>query len=248
MKILLPLFLIASDAFGFVLLSGPEKASLPATAAAPTISFVWDGSAPFIKDKDKIDDGALANSTDEEVMSFLLTRSLSRWSTVRGSFIKLELAPTDVNVSINKSDRVHAIVVSKQESLSTAASANPQFEDGLIFDCDIMVGTNAIAATNLDYTLTHEIGHCLGLGHPHSNYGSIMSYSRSQVSPLLGADDKAGVIYLYPDPAYSDNPSKSLACGRISGPIKPTGVLVLLLLPLGALLLSRKKRVQIKTS
>ena len=248
MKSVLALWFLGTKAFGFVLLSGPEKAALPATPAAPSVSFVWNGSAPFIKNKDQIDGGVLANSTDEEVMSYLISKALGRWSAVRGSYLKLELGPTDPNASINESDRVYAIVVGKQESISTAASARPQYEDGLIFDCDIEVGTNSVSAASLDYTLTHEVGHCVGLGHAHSNYGAIMSYSRSQASPLLGSDDKAGVIYLYPDPAYATNSPKTLACGRIAGPLQPTGLWALLLLPLFALGLGRKFPFRSKTS
>lgn len=248
MNYILALWLLGSEAFGFVLLSGPEKASLPASPAAPSISFVWNGSAPFIKNKEKIDDGVLANVSDEEAMRYLISKALGRWSAVRGSFLKLELAPTDPNISISDSDRINAIVVGKQESISTAAAARPRYENGLIFDCDIEVGTNSVSAESLDYTLTHEIGHCVGLGHAHSNYGAIMSYSRSQVSPLLGSDDKAGVIFLYPDPAYASNSPQSLACGRISGPLQPSGVWVLWLLPPMALSLRRKYPLRSKTS
>ncbi len=52
--------------------------------------------------------------------------------------------------------------------------------------------------------LTHELGHCLGLDHNHSDRDSIMSYDHPSGMHFLGLDDRMAVTYLYPvDDAYA---------------------------------------------
>jgi len=225
----------------FVLLSGPEKAILPVKLAAPNITFIWNGDSPFISGKSSIGDGSYASASDADVMAYLLQRSLNRWSTVRGSYLKLILGNVDPSINIDSEDGVYAIVVGKQDSLSSAASARPQTESGTVIDCDIEVGTNPVSAKSLEVTLTHEIGHCVGLGHAHSNYGAIMGYSRAQTSPDLGADDKAGVIFLYPDPAFGSDNLDKLSCGQIGSFSQPSLIIGVLVIPM-AFCYRRKKR------
>lgn len=236
MKLFIFSLVFSTQSFAFVLLSGANKATLPASPAQPTITFIWNGETPFIKNKEKIDDGVIASYSDADAMKYLLTKALDKWNNVRGSFLKLTLGTLDTSATIDRNDRINSIVVEKQESLTAAASAQPEFTDSTITDCDIQVGTNSISAESLEYTLIHEVGHCIGLGHAHSNYGAIMGYSRSQTSSLLGADDKAGIIYLYPDPTYNDSNPTKLACGHIVGNTQPSMIIGMLLLPLGLLI------------
>ncbi len=79
-----------------------------------------------------------------------------------------------------------------------------------INDCDININDSAVETKDLAYTLVHELGHCLGFGHNHSNYNSIMGYARTKKNLSLGNDDKSGLIYLYPDPLVFDGSTKEL--------------------------------------
>ena len=80
--------------------------------------------------------------------------------------------------------------------------------------------------------ITHEIGHCLGFGHSHTNWNSIMSYAwLSGSNGKLGLDDMAGLIFLYPDPNYGSDVKETVACGTI-GNKTGAGIPFLLILPL----------------
>lgn len=204
------------DGYGFVLLSS-EKARLPVSAVAPEIQFLWDGSAPNINKKEDFAGGAYANYSDTALMQVLLEFSMDVWNQVYGSYIVLSLISNSLEADVNMDDRLNSIVTQSNSNISTAAFAKPFIEDKIIVDCDISIGDSKIEARTLAYAIIHELGHCLGLGHAHSNYNAIMGYSRSKSNLSLGNDDKAGIIYLYPDPDYiSGKPAELVACGTMS--------------------------------
>lgn len=239
---------------GFVLLSN-QKATLPVSVDAPTITFQWDGSYPEIDNKDEVEGGAYASLDDEAFMLQLLTLAVDRWNDVRGSYLRLAVQKAQSTVAMDPEDKIFTIVVESSDNQSSAAYAAPQLDDEgtTIIDCDINVADKKTGAPELLRTLTHELGHCIGLGHAHSNYGALMGYSRTDTRPTLGADDKAGIIFLYPDPKYVDGgPKEMVGCGNISAPpshSKPMQNLYLiwlvlfgLLLPLGIVGLQAKLR------
>ena len=248
MKALLLTLMATPYLTGFVLL-GKQEARLPVSPAEPTITFTWstDGKAPQLRDKAKFKDGAYADFSDAELTPILIQEAIDQWNGIRGSYLRFELATTTGELTPDSEDEQNFIVVQKAPSASVAAYAAPNVdsETGLIKDCDIVINDVKTSTMSLLETLTHELGHCVGLGHPHSNYGAIMSYSRSGRSHRLSSDDKAGAIYLYPDPAYnSDEPKELVGCGTINGKHRNRGpggsVYFVILIPVMASILRRR--------
>jgi hypothetical protein len=214
---------------GFVLLSD-HKATLPVTPESPTVSFTWDGQAPQISNKEKFLDGKYKDMDDKDAMAGIIADAMALWNAVPGSYITLQAAEGEGAV-LDPEDLKFSIVTQHNANASSAAYAVPRWTDKhpeTIADCDVLISDRKTEASLLAYTLAHELGHCLGLGHVHTNYNSIMGYSRNAYDFRLGADDKAGAIYLYPDPAQVGKEPKELFCGTAGGN-GPASALILLL-------------------
>jgi hypothetical protein len=248
---LLSFALFASNAWAFVHIN-VVKPHLPVSPDNPTIRFQWNGEAPTLSNKREILDGAYALASDSALMEALLQEAMGKWNSVETSYLNFEF---DVNGAavIDAEDEVYAIVVEKQESKAVAAAALPNFSSKdkgdspnkrsgrIIFDCDISISSSKVSAKSLLNTITHELGHCVGLGHPHSNYHSIMSYANIGEHAELGLDDKAGITFLYPEPGESQKVRYMTTCGSLgaTGADVP-GAALLLLAPLLGLILRRR--------
>ncbi len=200
---------------GFVFLSGADEAHLDANPKAPTVKFYWNGSAPGIKVKKELKNGAWENYDDKAYMKELINLALQTWNEVPGSYIQLEVEIKE-DIGKDSEDKQHTIVVKEESNISITASALPSVESDLITDCDIVIAKRGIKAKSLAYALIHELGHCLGLGHNHLNYNALMGYARSSSSLKLGADDMAGLIYLYPDPQVYTRDKNSNQCATLA--------------------------------
>lgn len=198
---------------GFTLLGGMWDSRLPATPSDPVITFVWNGVSAFPEDLPSsfVEIAKPAHLSEEEYSleahtKHLITEALNIWSDIPGSYIKLELAEeTDANLKSNLIDQTFAIIVESEKPTSpqlTAAFAIPHFktdDPSIIDDCDITIIRFLNSPDTLLTTIIHELGHCLGLGHPHEKTSSIMSYANVTYEAKLSADDHAGIIYLYPE-------------------------------------------------
>lgn len=228
--------------------STPTKAHLPSSLGAPEVTFVWDGNTPEFKGKETYADGAYANLSDKALMLVILREAASRWSSVPGSYLKLKIEEVGETVSVNTEDNINSIVTAKTGTYSAAANANPLVNDdqSIIRDCDIIVAPTTGELKFLLYAMVHEIGHCIGLGHAHDNYQAVMGYFRTPDGASLSADDKAGVISLYPDPAYGEQKEVfEISCGTIAGmhSDQSQGVhLLLLFMPIPFVYFSRMRR------
>jgi len=219
----------SSTSLAFVLLSGPAEAKLDVNLDSPQIEFVLSEEYPSIKDKDKFLGGIYADLPDDQFWVALVTEAMAVWNNVPESYITMSLT-NSTSAAVNSDDRVHSIVVDSV-NLSASAFASPNIEDQTIIDCDITVGNKSTSAKSLAYTLMHELGHCLGLGHNHSNYSAVMGYSRSSRSLRLGLDDMAGLVYLYPGSNVGEA-KETWGCATIKAQHSKSAALSLLLLPL----------------
>lgn len=215
MVLILWLALLWADAAqAFVLLSGPAEARLPVSEENPQIVFDLSLDPPSITDKDKFMGGQYEDLSDEDFWLMLVQLAMKPWNDVADAYIEMSVEFSD-QAALNNEDRIFSIVVGKT-NLTTAAYADPTLEDKVIADCDIAVSERGSTARFMAYTLMHELGHCLGLGHNHSDYAAVMGYSRTDRSLSLGLDDEAGLVFLYPSSAVG-KPKELAGCGVIGG-------------------------------
>jgi hypothetical protein len=230
---------------GFNLI-GNKAYRLPRDASG-SVTFLLGSEAPTISEKDGYGDGIYANTSDSELWAEAVRLAMAKWNEVPG--IALRLAASSSNTAtVNDSDNTHSILLSRELPFSVAAVAFPSKNDeaSTIKDCDIQVGAGPTPLEDLIITITHELGHCLGLGHNHVDYGSLMGYSAFDRQFKLGLDDMAGLIFLYPDPAQSQQKDSPFApCGSVAFAGARSSVnfsaLGLLLSPLGLALVAALK-------
>lgn len=82
---------------------------------------------------------------------------------------------------------------------TTSGHAQQKIEGKTVTGCEIEISDkNKDDLQKFTGTLTHELGHCLGLDHPQETTNAIMSYFSPEKEIRLMIDDKMGLIYLYP--------------------------------------------------
>lgn len=142
---------------------------------------------------------------------------LDDFEAVVPSYLDFTLLPqnpstTELNSARNKTIKV---CVESSNNPFEGGHAQPDFEDGKFIGCSIVLA-KAVKDDILDFTstLTHEIGHCVGLDHPQETSHAIMSYFTNKDEIRLLIDDKMGLVHLFPKDGYDldEKPTLGLSC------------------------------------
>jgi hypothetical protein len=109
------------------------------------------------------------------------------------------------------------ICISSPTNPFQGGEARPRFEGDRIVGCNIQMNRKILKeAKAFMSTLTHEIGHCIGLDHPQETKYSIMSYFRTKTNYRLMIDDKMGIVFQYPKAGVKvkETPTLGLSCAK----------------------------------
>ena len=139
---------------------------------------------------------------------------LEDFNSINASYIQL-VPHTDPDFS-GTTDRLIELDFSGSSG-QTTGQAKLNIKSGRIIGCKIESESDLLnSAQDTIQTVTHELGHCLGLDHPQETVHAIMSYySNANVYRLL-PDDKMGIIFLFPaDPAKArEKNTFGLSCSK----------------------------------
>lgn len=204
-------------AYAFVLLGPHESRLVPSNGR--DVYFHLTPESPSFVDKSSFNDGIYAENTDAEVFAFLVQSAMRYWNEIPNLAVQLHIDEVR-DGKIDPLDKKFSIGVS---SISEVASglAYPQTDEAdpkTINDCDIEVSTDVVSIPAFIYVMTHELGHCLGLGHNHNDPSAIMGYWTPRGVLTLGLDDVAGALYLYPS-SDAGTTRHFAPCGSVSSRI-----------------------------
>lgn len=150
------------------------------------------------------------------------------FNNVSTSYIRLALYPDDPDdpgdpeegdtrfTRKKAKERTIDICIQSSGSVFEGGHALPDFEDDIRVACEIVLSkTLNDDLVPFVQTLTHEIGHCLGLTHPQSTKHSVMSYFNARTDMRLQIHDKIGLSHLYPHKDFNlkENNTFGLSCG-----------------------------------
>jgi hypothetical protein len=213
--LILLLTFIPQTAFSYVYLSPLRPKLVPAEGL--TQEFHLTSEAPVFSDKDTFEDGVYSDYSDDEVFSLLVQRAMNYWNDVPQLSIQLKVGSERKGV-INPDDNLFSVGIATISSVASGlAYPVPDENDSRrLQDCDIQVGTDIDSIPSFIFVLVHEFGHCLGLGHNHSDPDAIMGYWQPRNEVALGLDDVAGVLSLYP-PISGEKIQPFAPCGSLAG-------------------------------
>lgn len=138
--------------------------------------------------------GLGASITLEQVMDSVM----EDYNSITGSYLNL-VDRNDVDYSLVNSMNKKINISFAGSGGATVGHAQMIYENEKVVGCEISLESDLLdSAKDLVATLTHEIGHCLGLDHSQESVKSIMSYySDSDSIYRLQIDDRMGITYLF---------------------------------------------------
>lgn len=139
----------------------------------------------------------------------------SDYNSIAAAYVQL-VDISDSDYAAESTNRIITIRKASADGLSSG-EAQLQFDGNTVTGCSIHMEPSSYSkAKSFTATLTHEIGHCLGLDHPQDTTHAIMSYFHSDDVVRLQIDDKMGIIFLYPtDPAKAKEKNTfGMSCSR----------------------------------
>lgn len=129
----------------------------------------------------------------ESLLISIIEISAQKWSSVEGSFLKLEKSTSlDPDISIYLKQSIDDSDVSSGFAIFDSFDSH---QSPTHCTMEILVEAS-LSFLSIAKTILHEMGHCLGLGHSMIPQ-AIMSYSLSQNTFSLDLDDEAAIRRLY---------------------------------------------------
>lgn len=153
--------------------------------------------------------------TSQVTVSAIVNSVLSDYNSIAAAYVQL-VDTSDSDYAAESTNRVIKIRKAGTDGLS-GGEAQLEFDGTNVVGCQIDVNPALYEkAKFFTMTVTHEIGHCLGLDHPQDTTNAIMSYFTSNNVVRLQIDDKMGITYLYPvDPAKAkESATFGMSCAR----------------------------------
>ncbi len=178
----------------------------------PTIWVRLCSSSPTIEKHDYPSGDSLAGQTPS--FQQVVQSVIDDINNVPTSYVRLAIYPTDPNnpgtalpgdstFTLNRaSERTIDVCFDGTSATAglSAGHASARRENGRYVGCEIKARSeSAKSGKFLVSLLTHELGHCLGLGHNFESTKSVMSYFASAEIIRLQNDDRAGLTFHYPE-------------------------------------------------
>ena len=143
------------------------------------------------------------------VLSDVVQSVLDEVNNLEMTYLKLELYPTDPNnppagstFTTDKATNRTITYCSGGVGFGAVAGYSKYKVDGKnrLIACEITIKTKYDNIRQWTATFTHELGHCMGLDHPHESVNAIMSYFEDSKVYRYQIDDLMGIAHLYPNP------------------------------------------------
>ncbi len=170
-------------------------------------------SRPNIGTNDLPSNDPLADTT--LTFDTAVTSVISDFNNLSTVFLTLADTLTDPEFNSTLHSRRKISICFESTGSQAGGVANFTYEGDQFTGCTITISPSELGSgKSFIRTMTHELGHCLGLDHPQETTHAIMSYYVDSNITRLQQDDIMGLTYLYPsDPNYSnEQPTLGLSC------------------------------------